>query len=132
MASARRAWARAVVRWPAAIGLAIALGAYLTLADLQTAEQDGGSNLYVAIAAVGIAVLIIGVGWHGVWLMPLTTVGFAAIYEAHFWTRPPGIGQGIDYLAYHPTSVGLLLVFAVPYATAIATIRTVLAQRLRP
>ena len=101
MAVIQRAWNRRAIRWPAAIGCALALGAYLTLGDLQTLDEleSPSDTLYLVASAVGIALLIAVFGWHGVWLMIVATIG-----------------------------VTLAMVLFVPYALVIAGARTAIAR----
>jgi len=124
-------WSRRSVRWPLAFVYATLVSAFLTLDSLCTfnspCEDDWTS---VWIAALGIASLVAAFGWVGVVLLPVTTVMFGTLYEEYVWTRPPGLPEGMDYIAYYPSSVAFLLVFAVPFAIVVALTRTALLKHV--
>lgn len=120
-------------RWALILACSVALGAYLTLGELRTSwdEPEPNTGVYVLVSAFGIALLVGLAGWHSLWLMPVVTIGFASLYEAVLWTRPPGVGEGMDYISFYPTSVFYGMIMAVPYAGLLAAIRTTLKKRER-
>ena len=96
MAVIQRAWNRRAIRWPAAIGCALALGAYLTPGDLQLLDEleSPSDTLYLVASAVGIALLIAVFGWHGVWLMIVATIGVTSPWSSSCHTRSSSPEQG--------------------------------------
>jgi hypothetical protein len=122
-------WSRRSVRWPLAFVCSTLVSAFLTFDSLCTfsspCEDDWTS---VWLAALAITSLVAAFGWAGVVLLPLTTVMFGTLYEEYVWTRPPGLPEGMDYIAYYPSSVAFLLVFAVPFAIVVALTRTALLK----
>ena len=56
----------------------------------------------------------------------LVTQVFAEFYEAYWWTPPAGIHESMDYIAWYPSNVGYVMVFAVPFAALLAGARNAL------
>ena len=111
---------------------AVGLGAYLTIGELPKHLGENPDDLrYVIVGSLGILGLVALAGWHALWLLPVATIGFAWIFESYFWTRPPEVGEGLDYLALHPTSVMWLMPLAVPFAEILAALREVALERRR-
>jgi hypothetical protein len=111
---------------------AVALASWLTLADLQTSySQEPNELRYVVVALPGVVGLVLLAGWHALWLMPLVTQAFAEVYEAYWWTPPAGIRDGMDYVSWYPSNVGLVMLVAVPFATLVALARRPLLDRWR-
>lgn len=114
----------------AAIPLAVALGAFMSLGDLQTLHGDAntGVDAFVPISIAGIVALVGLIGFHAMWLMALAAQLFAASYERWFWNDDPHIG-GMDGIGYYPTSVFIGMFFAVPMAGLLALLRRELLRR---
>ncbi|MDA0185579.1 hypothetical protein OJ997_35065 [Solirubrobacter phytolaccae] len=111
--------------WLLAAACSVPLGAYLTLADLQTPSGvDPDETAYFLIGTAAITAFVAVFGWAGVFLPPFVTVLFANVYEQYFWDRPPGLPEsGMDYIAYYPSSVSWVMLAAVPYAFLVLLVR---------
>jgi len=104
------------------VAVAIALGAWLSLADLlePPGNQSGpGTAWYSAIAAVGVVVVAVIAGWHALWLIPVASCSFAAVYERWLWDEPAGIPGGMDGIGYAPSGVVWGMVFVVPFTALV-------------
>ena len=119
------------LKWPIALAVALAVGAYMSLGDLVTSRpaDAGDGTPFVLLSGLGILALVALIGWHTLWLLPLVAQLFAWTYERWFWDKPEGIGRGMDFLGYYPSSVGVLMVFAVPFAGLLALLRSLLLGR---
>lgn len=105
---------------------AVALAVFLTLADLQTVDDGDpvGSVTYIAAGTAGVCLAVAAAGWHSLWLIPVVTIGFAALYQAAFWTAPPGLRASIDTLGYFPISVVFELPLWMLLAAVLAGVRS--------
>lgn len=115
------------------VGLAFALGAFLTFAgELKTAEnmstEDPAS--YIPVGVLGVLLVTWFAGWHAVWLIPTATMFIAYGWQELFWDKSDGV-SGMDGIGSHPTDVFFVLWAVVPFTIFVAALRIVAVQMMR-
>ena len=121
-----------LVRLLACGACVLALGAYLALGDLKTSfDAEPRHDVFLVVSLVGLAGVVALVGWHAVWLVPAAAAAFGVTFETCFWTAPPGVGDGMDSIAFYPSSVLYLVGPVALVAALMAAVRTLVLRHRR-